>query len=168
MLRCPVAPRFFGIVHARLVRADVNPRSNGRAAYFTACRSPRGGGRVYFFVVSYRSLARSFVSISFVSVRPPRRLLQRRSAFQRAFASVTRTSRRAFLFLRRKVRLGVSRAPNRRASRRGKSSIINRSPLPAPATRTRFLAGDRDRSHDEKTCTGYIRSTSLANRSVVD
>ena len=51
MLRCPVAPRFFGIVHARLVRADVNPRSNGRAACFTARRSPRGG---YFFVVSYR------------------------------------------------------------------------------------------------------------------
>lgn len=162
-----MAPRFFGIVHARLVRADVNPRSNGRAAYFTACRLPRGG-RVYFFVVSYGSLGRSFVPISFVSVRSPRRPLQRRSAFQRAFASVTRTSRRAFLFLRRKVRLGVSRAPNRRASRRGKSSIINRSPLPAPTTRTRFLAGDRDRSHDEKTCTGYIRSTSLANRSVVD
>lgn len=161
-----MAPRFFGIVHARLVRADVNPRSNGRAVKY-ACRSPRRGAGV--FLRRFVSFARSFVSISFVSVRSPRRLLQRRSTFQRAFAWVTRTSRRAFLFLhRRKVRLGVSRAPNRRASGRGKSSIINRSPVPAPATRTRFLAGDRDPSHDEKTCTGYIRSTSLANRSVVD
>lgn len=167
MLRCPVAPRFFGIVHARLVRADVNPRSNDRAAYFTACRSPRGGG-AGVFLRRFVSFAGSFVRFDIVRIGSAPS-----SSFPAAFgvstfASVTRTSRRAFLFLRRKVRLGVSRAPNRRASRRGKSSIINRSPLPAPATRTRFLAGDRDRSHDEKTCTGYIRSTSLANRSVVD
>ena len=138
MLRCPEPPRFFAIVHARLLRAVL--KTYGQTVpSFSACRSPRSLARGLFLL---------FLPSFLPSFLPPS--LEMLSSARALLANV--------LNVGNDLHWRKTKRERERERESGKSSIINRSWRGAPALpQPRPASCPAIEIADEKTCTSYTR-----------